>query len=86
MLTLYPKLMMTLYHYTEGEDFLLTSTMLTFMPGEPQTLSMEIQLVDDEFFEGREDFTLQLRTSQERVLLTTGTTLVAIVDNEGDAG
>ena len=65
---------------------MLSSTVLTFMPGDPQALSMEIELVDDEFFEGREEFTLQLRTNQERVLFTTEATLVAIVDNEGKTG
>ena len=67
----------------EGEDFLLSSTTVTFEPGGPRVIPIEIDLIDDEFFEGREELTLRLQTTQQRVLFSTETARVAIVDNEG---
>ena len=67
----------------DGRDFDLSSTILTFVPEGPEKISFVVDLTDDDFFEGREDFTLVLQTDQSRVTLSPNSTVVSIVDNEG---
>ena len=57
---------------------------LTFTPSGATVLFVEIQLIDDPFFEGREKFTLQLEANQPRIILGPDRTSVSIVDNEGN--
>ena len=65
---------------------MLPTTNVTFVPGGPRRISVGVELIDDVFFEGREEFSLQLRAPQPRVLLSAATAaaVVAIVDNEGE--
>ena len=62
---------------------MLLSSLLTFVPGGPATLPVDIVLNDDEFFEGREEFSLGLQPRQPRVVVSAESATVAIVDNEG---
>ena len=62
---------------------MLPRTSFIFEPRNPPNISFVVDLVDDPFFEGREDFTLQLRTNNPRVIFSQGTTDISIVDNEG---
>ncbi len=46
--------------------------------------SVIVKVLDDPFFEGREDLTLGLRAITPRVNVTSALTRVSIVDNEGN--
>lgn len=72
-----------LFFSAEEKDFNLLTTNFTFSPGSPREVRLEVELEDDPFFEGREDFTLSLGTAQPRVVFSPASTVVSIVDNEG---
>jgi len=67
----------------EDVDFSLPNGSISFVPGGPRVAALSIFVMDDPVFEGRENFTLQLHSSTPRVNVTTPTTEVSIVDNEG---
>ena len=65
-------------------DFSLPNTTFSFSPDGPLAYPISIILLDDPFFEGREDFTLEIRTRMPRVELSPNVITVSIVDNEGN--
>ena len=66
-----------------GEDFDFDPVDLTFGPGQSTSYIVNIDIMDDPVFEGREGFSLLLSTTNERVVLSPGVKEVLIVDNEG---
>ncbi len=67
----------------EGRDFSLSENNIIFEPNGPRQISFMVNPIDDTFFEGREDLTLQLLSNSDRVEIRTETTLISLVDNEG---
>lgn len=65
------------------EDFEFDPVDLTFGPGRPTSNDVQVMIMDDRVFEGREGFSLSLSTTNERVVLTPGVKEILIVDNEG---
>ena len=47
-------------------------------------MSINVEVVDDKVFEGREDFSLILDSPQPRVVFNPQQTSIAITDNEGE--
>lgn len=70
-------------HFAENTDFALSLASFSFTPDGPRTFPFSINIVDDSIFEGRENFTLGLRTSMLSVELSPAVTMVSIEDNEG---
>lgn len=56
-----------------------------FTPGGGSLLNINVEIIDDDVFEGRENFSLILgRPPQPRVILDPRQTSIAITDNEGE--
>lgn len=56
-----------------------------FIPGGGSVLSINVEIIDDDVFEGREDFSLILSSPQPRVVFDLPQTSIAITDNEGES-
>lgn len=63
-------------------SFSFDSSQFRFTPDGESTLNVSVDIIDDEVFEGRENFTFTLSSPQPRVIFNTDLT-VAITDNEG---
>ena len=59
-------------------------TMLTFGPTVLQQ-NVTVRLIDDPLYEGREDFSLMLTTSDSGVTLAPSQANFTIIDNEGES-
>lgn len=63
--------------------FSIDSVEFGFTPDGETTLDVTVEVIDDEVFEGREDFSLSLDSAQPRVIFDPIQTSIAITDNEG---
>ena len=70
--------------YIGGVDysFSFDSSQFRFTPDGESTLNVSVDIIDDEVFEGRENFTFTLTSPQPRVVFNTDL-MVDITDNEG---
>ena len=63
-------------------SFSFDSSGFGFTPDGESTLNVSVDIIDDDVFEGREDFTFTLSSPQPRVVFNSDL-IVAITDNEG---
>ena len=76
----------TFFALTVGEDYTYSfdPAGFVFTPDGGSVLSIDVEIIDDEVFEGREDFSLILDSAQPRVIFNPQQTSIAITDNEGE--
>ena len=66
-----------------GEDYITVSDSLTFGPLSPTEQCVSITLLDDDYLEENETFSVSASTADSAVDIVSGTTVVTIVDNDG---
>ena len=68
-----------------GEDYVFSidPAIFVYTPDGGSVLSINVEIIDDKVFEGREDFSLILDSPQPRVVFNPQETSIAITDNEG---
>ena len=73
------------YLFASGGDdysFSFDSDGFGFTPGGDSKLDVSVEIIDDDVFEGREDFRLVLSSQQPRVVFSSEQ-IIEITDNEG---
>ena len=68
-------------HEPAGEDYVATMTTVTFDPGE-RMKEVGVTLLDDVVLEGTEDFRVTLSSEEVDIVLTPGTAVVNILEND----
>ena len=72
--------------YTDELDFTPTSINITFSPEQQPVMCVDIPIIDDDVFDPRESFLVQLLPFDVNVTVVNGTlseTEVFIIDNDG---
>ena len=65
-----------------GVDYVEVSNNLTFGPSSPTEQCVSITLLDDDYLEENETFSVSASTADSAVDIVSGTTVVTIVDND----
>ena len=66
-----------------GDDYMAVSDSLTFGPSSPTKQCVSITLLDDDYLEENETFSVSASTADSAVDIVSDTTVVTIVDNDG---
>ena len=82
-----PVLILTFYIlYIDESDFTPASKNITFSPEQQQVMCVDIPIIDDDVFDPRESFLVQLLPFDVNVTIVNGTLSemeVFIIDNDG---
>ena len=71
--------------YSAGEDYDETTQSVTFEPGQ-SLVSVQVMITDDTIYEGMQEFTVMLTSSDSAVTITQSDATAQIIDNDGTVG